>query len=72
MRWSVGGGAEEVGEQRTALGGGADLQVEDGAVEVETEVEERAAPLLRGGQLGDAYDPVGGQGQPQALGRLGA
>ncbi|MFI0729344.1 hypothetical protein ACH4S9_09985 [Streptomyces sp. NPDC021225] len=59
--------AEDLGEQGDPLGGGAHPKVQDGAVEVEAEVEERAASLFGGGQRRDVTGAVGGQGQPDAV-----
>jgi len=55
---------EQCGEHVRRVAGGSDFQVEDRAVEVETEVEERAAILLGGGEPGYGGSPAGGHGQP--------
>ncbi|MEV5748108.1 hypothetical protein AB0L00_09850 [Actinoallomurus sp. NPDC052308] len=62
-----GGWAEQVGEQGSAVGGGSDLQVRHGAVQVEAEVEERAAPLFFGGERGQFARVLGGRREPYAL-----
>lgn len=59
-----GGRAEQVDEQPGAFGGCAYLQVQVRAVEVEPEVEERAASLFGRSQLSDPPRPLGRQRQP--------
>ena len=51
MSWSVSFRGEQLGEQAGGVGGRADLQADLAPGQVESEVEEGAVLLFRGGQL---------------------
>lgn len=62
-----GGRAEQFGQQGGAVAMCAYVQMREGADQVETEVEERAAPLFFDGERGQLTRAFSRQSEPYAL-----